>query len=343
MTIAVVLSLVAALLFGAATPLSKALLGSLSPFQLAGLLYLGAAAGLLPGVIRRRSLRQVLALDRRNRALLAGAVLLGGIAGPVFLLFGLRLAAAASVSLWLNLELAATAVLGHILFHDHLSRSGWAAVGGTLAAAALLSWEGGVAGAQAGLLVAAACICWGFDNHLTALVDGAKPQDTTFVKGVVAGTTNLVIGLLLSRLEAGAFEIAAAVLVGVLAYGLSIVFYIMSAHGMGATRAQVVFASAPFFGVGLAVLMLGERFTVLQIVAAALLVLSILMMLRERHQHGHRHPAQDHEHWHRHTDGHHDHKHPEVPDRIGHVHRHQHEEIEHEHPHPPDIHHRHEH
>jgi drug/metabolite transporter (DMT)-like permease len=285
----------------------------------------------------------VLRLEGPNRTRLLGAVVLGGIAGPVFLLFGLQLAAAASVSLWLNLELVATAILGHLVFRDHLSGLGWASVTGTVLAAVLLSWQGGAAGLRAGVLLAAACTCWGFDNHLTALVDGVKPQDTTFVKGIVAGTTNLAIGLSLGGFHAGPLAVTAAIAVGVLSYGASIVLYIMAAQGMGATRAQIVFASAPFFGVALSVAVLGEPLTPVQTAAAALLIVSILLMSRERHAHQHVHVAVEHEHWHRHDDGHHNHEHPGSPANVGHVHRHKHEALEHVHPHLADIHHRHEH
>src|SRR5574341_2165656 len=100
----VFLALLSADTFGAATPVSKALLTTLSPFQLAGLLYLGAAAGLFPLMVPRGRLRSVCDTDRKSRERLLGAVLLGGVCGPVALLFGLRLASAASVSMWLNLN-----------------------------------------------------------------------------------------------------------------------------------------------------------------------------------------------------------------------------------------------
>ncbi len=104
------LALLSAFLFGASTPASKLLLGSFQPFQLAGLLYLGAAVGMAPVVAfeRRRGTRMV--LNRTNAARLGGAVLFGGILGPVLLLFGLRLMLAGSVSLLLNLEMVATAL-----------------------------------------------------------------------------------------------------------------------------------------------------------------------------------------------------------------------------------------
>ncbi|MCB0137808.1 MAG: DMT family transporter, partial [Caldilineaceae bacterium] len=166
------LALAAAALFGAATPFSKSLLADLSPFQLSGLLYLGAAAGVLPIALRGRGLLRPWAMDTRTRRLLLGAVIFGGIVGPVLMLFGLRMAAAASVALWLNLEAVATALLGVWVFRDHLGRNGWIGAAGILLASVLLSWGQGAAGWQAGLLVAGACVCWGLDNHMTALIDG---------------------------------------------------------------------------------------------------------------------------------------------------------------------------
>ena len=337
------IALVSALLFGASTPLSKLLLDHVSPFQLAGLLYLGAAVGVAPFAVRRRLVQRVRGLDRGNAGRLLGAVLLGGIAGPVLLLFGLRAAAAASVSLWLNLELVATAVLGVLLFRDHLSGRAWLGAGLVVASAVLLSWDGGTAGFLPGLLVALACVCWGFDNHFTSLIDGLSPQETTFWKGIAAGTANLMIGLAVAPWTAEPLTVAGALLLGSAAYGASIVLYIAAAQNIGATRGQLVFSAAPFFGVLIALVVLGERMTALQIVAAAVLLAGLAVLLREGHAHRHHHPAAEHEHWHRHTDGHHGHTHAGRPAWLGHVHRHAHDELEHAHPHVPDVHHRHEH
>ncbi|MBS3779301.1 MAG: EamA family transporter [Desulfovermiculus sp.] len=70
-----------------------------------------------------------------------GAILSGGVLGPLALLFGLRLAQASSVSLWLDLELAVTAVLGVVLFRDHLTRVGWAGVASALLGSLVLAWD----------------------------------------------------------------------------------------------------------------------------------------------------------------------------------------------------------
>lgn len=340
---AVSIALISAALFGAATPASKALLGDLTAFQLAGLLYLGAALGVLVVVVRRRSWRPPWTMSARNQRHLVGAVFFGGLLGPVLLLFGLQLASAASVSMWLNLEMVATAVLGRMFFHDHLGRNGWLGVAGIVAAGALLSIGEGMAGVWAGLLIAAACTCWGLDNHFTSLIDGITPSQSTFWKGLMAGSVNLLVGFLLHSYDASASVTMGALVIGIFSYGASITLYITAAQGMGATRAQMFFASAPFFGVALSAVVLGEAISTLQLIAAGLLVVSLTALFRDKHHHKHKHDEMEHEHTHWHDDAHHTHIHPDIDPRIRHSHWHSHDATEHTHPHWPDLHHRHKH
>jgi len=339
----ILLALVSALLFGASTPASKLLLADLSPFQLAGLLYLGAALGVTPLSVMARRREPRARLDPANRRRLAGAVVLGGIAGPVLLLMGLQLASAASVSLILNLEMAATAALGVAVFREPLARSGWLGVAGIVGAGILLSGGGGWPGVAAGLLVAAGCICWGLDNHLTARIDGITPERSTLWKGAVAGCVNLSIGVALAPLTLSPATLAAALCVGALSYGVSISLYIASAQQLGATRAQGLFALAPFFGASLSVLILGETLSLQHQIAGGILLASVAALLFSRHSHEHRHEASEHIHSHHHEDSHHDHPHPEGESDTRHTHWHRHEPVVHSHPHWPDLHHRHEH
>lgn len=340
---AIVMAILSAILFGAATPASKLLLGELTPFRLAGLLYLGAALSVSPAVVSLRRFSFPRVGDGKTFLRLCGAVVFGGLLGPIALLFGLKAAEAASVSLWLNLELAATAVIGVIFFKDHLGRAGWLGVAAAIVASVILSWSSDVAGAMAGLLVAAACCCWGIDNHLTALIDGISPTESTFWKGLIAGTVNLTIGNYLADGSMSFSAIAGALAVGAVAYGASIVLYIQSAQAMGATRAQVVFASAPFFGVALSVLWLGEPLVTAHLIAVPLFVAGIGLLMLEEHNHEHTHETITHEHFHRHDDGHHDHVHDQPVPSVGHSHSHSHDSVTHSHPHWPDLHHRHQH
>ncbi len=310
------------------------------------MLYLGAAIGLAPGVLRSGAVVKAVEMSSENKLRLLGAILLGGVAGPLALLFGLRIAEASSVSMWLNLELVFTALLGHFIFKDYLGRAGWIGSLGVVIAAGILSWNGGVAGIQAGLLVALACLFWGFDNHFTALIDELSPRSNTFFKGIFAGSINLIIGLSVAGGYGGSWEQTIfALVVGFFSYGLSIALYISSAQGIGATRAQIIFASAPFFGVGASLIFLGESLSVLQILAAGLFGLSLIPLLLDSHLHEHYHGTVVHDHLHTHNESHHDHSHETGPvfSFLPHSHEHEHESKTHAHTHFPDIHHRHDH
>jgi len=333
--------LIAAALFGASIPMSKALVATVGPFTLAGLLYLGGALGVLPFAFRGGSPQ--LRRDRRQQGMLVLAVLLGGGVGPVLLLFGLRMAPAASVSLWLNAETVATAVLAWGLFREHLDRRTVVAAALVLAGGLLLAAPEGAAGWRAGVLVALACVCWGLDNNLTALVSAFTPAQTTVVKGLGAGTVNLGIGLAFEGGLPPASGALGALAVGGFGYGLSILLYITGAQQLGASRSQLLFSTSPFLGVLLAWLLLREPATAAQFGAAGLMLAGIALMLTTRHGHEHAHAATVHTHEHRHDDGHHLHDHPGLPVWARHTHAHAHEPRIHAHPHAPDLHHRHEH
>lgn len=339
----VAMALLAAALFGAATPASKWLLGALTPFQLAGLLYLGGGMGAGAAAWRAGGLRLPPRTDRRNRIRLGGAVLVGGVLGPILLLWGLHRASAASVSLWLNLELAATAVLGALCFRDRLGPGGWLGVLLSLTASALLSSASGLAGLGAGGLVLLACLCWGLDNHLTALIDGLTPSQIACWKGLIAGSVNLGIGLACAPLRVSVSVVATALLVGACSYGVSIMLYVAAAQRMGASRAQIVFSIAPFIGISLSATLLREPLTLAHLVSAVLFVAALALLLAERHVHVHVHEALGHEHVHCHDDGHHHHVHAGQPATVCHAHRHEHERLVHAHKHWPDLFHRHRH
>ena len=335
-----------ALLFGASSPVAKMLLlDGLDPFTLAGLLYLGAALAVLPSSFKGGS--RSLATGRRNLLLVSGAVLFGGILGPVFLLLSLQVATASSVSLWLNLETVGTAVLAWLFFKEDMGARAWLATALVVSGGLLLAlpFEGASLGALA--WIAAAALCWGLDNNLTSLIDGMTPAQSTLVKGLVAGSVNLCLGLrfegALDLGPSGLERVVAALGVGGLGYGLSIALYVRSAQHLGAMRSQLIFATAPFLGLVLSWFIVGEDVLLVHLVAGVGMAAGIGLMIKGQHGHHHSHGAMTHTHSHRHDDGHHNHEHPGQDPSRRHTHEHDHEPIEHDHPHRPDLHHRHDH
>lgn len=331
--------LAAAVLFGASAPAASVLAGDMPTLVLAGLLYLGAALAVLPAVARHRPSTAALRAGGRPLAL---AVLFGGAIGPVLLVAGLERISAASASLLLNFELVATIALAALVFREHLGRRLLAAVALLALAGVLLVWEPGAAIDLGGLLVIGACIAWGIDNSVTARIDQLRPEQITFAKGAVAGTANLLLGIAVAAAwQVEARQIAAALLIGALGYGLSITLWVKGARDLGAARGQVIFATAPFVGALLSWTLLGESITVLQAVAVPLAAGGVALSLRTSHEHLHRHEVVEHEHEHTHDD-HHQHAHPGGTSER-HTHRHRHESVEHSHPHVPDLHHGHTH
>jgi drug/metabolite transporter (DMT)-like permease len=354
---AIITGILSGFLFGVATPFSKLLLAGLNYFQLAGLLYLGASLAMLPFIFRKNNNLKLL-FQTGNKAKTTGIIFFGGFMGPLLLLAALKTANAASVSIWLNMELVATAILGVLIFKDALDKYTWLGVILTIIAGIITSLGEGISGITSGLLVTAACICWAVDNHLTALTDGASPQTVTFVKGVVAGSVNLIIGILIASQPIMLLNVIPALIVGIFSYGFSIVLYVTSAQNIGATRSQILFSTAPLWGVVLSYLFYHGSFQWVHIISISFLALAVIITNMLSHKHPHIHAAKEHIHYHQHADGHHTHSHDEetvsgrkwhshdeetVSGRKWHSHVHAHKPLTHEHPHDPDLHHRHGH
>lgn len=335
----------AAVLFGAGTPLAKLLLAAdVSPWLLAGLLYAGSGVGLgLYRLIRRPGRVRIVPGEL---PWLAGAIFFGGLAGPVLLMLGLANMPASGASLLLNAEGVFTAVLAWAVFRENVDRRVLLGMVAIVAGASVLSVPStaNFGSPWPALAVLGACLCWALDNNLTRKVALNDAMWLAAVKGGVAGPINLVLAFIAGSALPGAANIAAAMVVGLFAYGVSLVLFIIGMRHVGTARAGAYFSVAPFFGTLLA-LGLGEPLTWQVGVASLLMGLGVWLHLTEVHEHPHTHQPITHEHWHVH-DEHHQHEHQpgqEAPRGAGHNHLHTHQALTHTHRHYPDAHHRHPH
>lgn len=343
------LALAAAMLFGLGTPFAKLLLARTGPQLLAGLLYLGSGVGLLLVWSTRRSRAPNEApLMRRDAPWLAGAIVAGGVLGPLLLMLGLARTPASSASLLLNLEGVLTALLAWFVFRENFDRRIALGMVAIVAGGAVLSWQGRtVLGDFVGpLLVAGATLCWAVDNNLTQKVSAGDPVQVAMLKGLIAGTVNTAIAIGGGASTPALPTIAAALVLGFFSYGVSLVLFVLALRSLGTARTGAYFSTAPFVGAAASLLVFRERPDAGFTVAALLMSVGVWLHLTERHEHEHVHEAMFHEHAHVH-DEHHRHAHgpadPPVTDPKPHVHAHRHEPLAHSHPHYPDIHHRHGH
>ena len=345
------MALAAAILFGASAPFAKLLLAVTQPQLLAGLLYLGSGIGLGALWLRGRRLASAsreTPLTRHDLPWLAGAIAFGGALGPLLLMIGLTHTPASAASLLLNMEGVFTALLAWFVFRENFDRRIALGMLAIVVGGILLSWEGRVSwgGITGPFAVAGACLCWAIDNNLTQKVSAGDPVQIAMLKGVVAGGVNSAIAFFFGATLPSAPTIAAALVVGFLSYGVSLVFFVLALRSLGTARTGAYFSTAPFVGAMLSLIVFRERPSSLLIVAAALMAIGVWLHLTERHEHEHTHEAMEHDHAHVH-DEHHQHVHtdldPPVTDPVPHTHRHRHERMVHSHAHYPDIHHRHSH
>lgn len=334
-------AIVAALLFAVSIPAGKFLLAHLRPLELSALCYLGSALGLL---VWRAVLRgsDEARLERRDIPYAAGFVLAGGVLAPLLLFTGLSHTSSSSASMLLNFELVFTSLIAVLVFKEHGGWRLWAAAVLITAGVLVLSWEGGGGLGWGAVLVLGAALMWGVDNNLTARVSIKDPVTLAAIKGLAGGLINAALALYVYRSLPPAGWSAAALLLGIFSYGVSLVLLIRAMRGLGASRAGAFFGSYPFMGAALGVLVLGEPMTGRLLGAGALMLVAFLTLALERHGHRHRHEPLEHDHIHDHGDGHHGHGHSDI--RPGeHSHPHLHEPVEHDHGHLPDAHHRHAH
>jgi len=339
--------LAAAVTFGASAPLTAALAGGASPLLVAGLLYAGAAVVLIPVAAFRVARGQAHLPRRADLVDLAGLTVLGGILGPFLLVFGLERMSSPVASLLLNLEAVATVLVSAAVFREHVGRRTWTALGLVVAGGVVLvgAPEGSfdLLGAAA---VGGACVCWGVDNNLSRRLSLGDVFVVSGAKAIGASIPMLALWAIVGE-RTGSPGVLGLLAVGAVGYGVSIGLDLFALRQLGASREAVVFATAPFVGAAVG-LLLGDELGAAGVVAGVLMALGVAVLLREDHDHPHRHERLEHAHWHTHDDGHHDHDHPPdlrvVTGRRGrHLHHHVHEELVHSHPHVPDAHHRHAH
>ena len=337
----IVRCLLAAVLFGASAPAASELAGDMPSLLLAGLLYIGAGLAVAPSVIR--SPFSAVALGRDWRPALV-AVVAGGAVGPALLVAGLARAPAATASILLNLELAATVLLAATIFREYLGRRVLTGAALVTVAGVILTWEPGAELSIGALLIAGACLAWGLDNGVTAKIDQLSPEQVVLLKGSVAGLANMLLAFAFAEgaIDVSVGQVVAALVIGATGYGASIVLWVKGARDLGAARGQVIFAAAPFIGAVIAWSVLGESVTVAQLIAVVIAAAGVGVSLESAHDHEHAHEAMEHDHEHSHDDDHHDHAHDKAVEGR-HTHPHRHRPVVHSHPHVPDLHHRHRH
>ena len=328
--IATFFAILAAALYAVNIPLSKVLLEFVPPTMMAAFLYLGAGIGLF--LYGKATKEQGEKLTRAELPYTIGMIVLD-IAAPILLMLGLSSTNSANASLLNNFEIVATSLIAFLIFREKLSKRLTFAILLVTAASIALSFEGeGSFQFNIGsLLVLGAACCWGLENNCTRMISNKSSVQITTIKGIFSGLGSLIVALTVGEQIPGPVLIAAVLLLGFVAYGLSINFYIKAQKDLGAAKTSAYYSVAPFLGVLFGVLLLRERPGMQFYLGLAIMIAATVLMIKDtislQHTHEHSHV---HTHEHRHGELVHSHEHEHI---HSHTHIHGEDESAHEHLH----------
>lgn len=275
--IAIMLAVLAAALYAISTPVSKMLLQTVAPTMVAAFLYLGAGIGMGTMVLirsgRHRTSEELL---HKSDMPYASAMVILDIAAPILLMYGLKTCTASNTSLLNNFEIVATALIALLFFGEKVRRKLWMAISLVTIASILLSLEDGsmteaLTFSRGSMLVLGATICWGLENNCTRQIADRDPMEIVTVKGFGSGLGALLIAIFVGD-EFPLFQHTVIILLlGYVAYGLSIYFYTYAQRIIGAAKTSTYYALAPFIGALLSILILGEPVTLTFIMASIIM------------------------------------------------------------------------
>ncbi|MEO6598760.1 MAG: DMT family transporter [Polyangiaceae bacterium] len=337
------LALLSALAFGLTMPIIQRLSKGCGVLPAAASLYAGAALASVDLSRKRRRLEAPVRASHWPRLVLVA--LLGAVAAPVCLIFGLHRTDAVSASLLLNFEAAFTVLLAWSVYREPIGRRVALALVAMSAGGVLLAASGGrlIPGFGIGALaIVLATLAWALDNTLSRPLAELSPKQVVLWKGGLGALLSVALAFALGQAFPKPWPLLGLLACGGTGYGLSLQLYLRAQRRIGAARTGSIFAIAPFVGAGAAYLVGGASVGAGAAVAATCFALGVYLHLTENHDHVHSHETLMHEHAHRHDDGHHDHEH-DAPVRGEHSHSHSHEEQAHAHAHAEDVHHRHKH
>ncbi len=274
--LAIFFAVAAAALYAIGSPFSKLLLREMSPAMMAAFLYLGAGVGMaIVGFIQRRANKTGTERRLTKKELpFTAAMITLDIAAPIFLMIGLGMTTAANASLLNNFEITATAMIAFVFFKEAVSKRLWLAIALITASSIILSFEdmSSFSFSFGSLFVLLACTCWGLENNCTRALAGKDPLQVVVVKGFGSGFGSLVIALVIGEPFGSLTYIFAAMLLGHIAYGLSIFFYVHAQRELGAAKTSAYYAIAPFIGVALSLAIFREFPTISFIMALAIMI-----------------------------------------------------------------------
>lgn len=280
---AIVYAIAAAVFYALNVPCSKMLLDKVAPTYMAAFLYLGAGIGVgIMYLFHHNSEEPGERLEKKDMPYTVGMVLLDIIA-PILLMLGVKLGTSANASLLGNFEIVATTLIALLIFNEKISKKLWAAIGLITLSSIILSFggKGSFTFSVGSLLVLGATVCWGLENNCTRSISDKSTYQIVTIKGFGSGTGSLIVALIIGEQLPDIKFILPAVLLGYVAYGLSIFTYIRAQKTLGAAKTSAYYAIAPFIGAFLSFVILKDSLTAAYIIALTVMIVGTVFVVSD--------------------------------------------------------------
>lgn len=272
------LSLISAFLYAFNVIIEKKYISYMSSEQILFLMYFGAGLGLyLLHLFSKKSKKiksEKLTKKEMPKVIL---IVICELVASFLIIEALKNVNASLVSLLSIFELIMTSICAYFLFNDPIERDELIAIILVVVASIVLNFKEGIFSSVglSSLFVIVACLCWGIENNITALISSKEPSFFTSIKCGAVSILYLIIILI-----KGDFYISNCILIviGFFTYGLSILAYALSTKYLGASKATLVFSFSPIFGVILAILIYGEKITHSFMLSLVLMIMAILFI-----------------------------------------------------------------
>ena len=329
--LAIFFAILAAGLYAINIPLSKLLLNYIEPTMMASYLYLGAGLGI--GIVfllsKGRADSGYEKITKKDLPNVLGMIFLDIIA-PILLMFGLLDSMSSSASLLNNFEIVCTSLIALLIFKEAVSKRMWLAIALITVSSFFLSFDDITKFklSWGAVFVLLATLCWGLENNCTKNLSGKNTYHIVFLKGIFSGFGSLIVALCLREQFAKIQYFALALLLGFVAYGLSIFFYIKAQGIIGASKTSAYYSVAPFIGTLLSFIIFKEKPSWAYFVGLGIMILGTIIVvidtLAKKHNHTHTHSVththdgSTHTHTYEHT---HEHSHYLKENKHKHYHK----------------------
>ena len=135
------------------------------------------------------------------------------------------------------------------------------------------------------LLILGATITWGLENNLTRQLAHRDPLHIVIIKGLGSGVSALVLAAVWDWGTPTLIPVILALLLGFVAYGLSIAFYIRAQRDLGASKTSAYYAVAPFVGMALGWILYNDPLKLSFWIALGLMILGTGLLIRHELHH----------------------------------------------------------